>query len=90
MESISPIGRGNFEGREGGILQSIGTLGRAAVQKTAEPIEMPFGLWTRVGPRKHVLDGALCTGDMSPIISPCKEAIIRERRCPGMPDDDLP
>ena len=25
--------------------------------KTAEPIEMPFGLWTRVGPRKHVLDG---------------------------------
>jgi len=28
--------------------------------KTAEPIEMPFGLWTRVGPRKHVLDGS-CT-----------------------------
>ena len=26
--------------------------------KTAEPIEMPFGLWTRVGPRKYVLDGA--------------------------------
>jgi len=25
--------------------------------KTAEPIEMPFGLWTRVGPRNHVLDG---------------------------------
>ena len=25
--------------------------------KTAEPIEMPFGLWTRVGPRKHALDG---------------------------------
>jgi len=24
--------------------------------KTAEPIEMPFGLWTRVGLRKHVLD----------------------------------
>jgi len=23
----------------------------------AEPIEMPFGLWTRVGPRKHVLGG---------------------------------
>jgi len=22
----------------------------------AEPIEMPFGLWTRVGPSKHVLD----------------------------------
>jgi len=25
--------------------------------KVAEPIEMPFGLWTRVGPRNHVLDG---------------------------------
>ena len=25
--------------------------------KTAEPIEMPFGLWNRVGPRKHVLGG---------------------------------
>ena len=24
--------------------------------KTAEPIEMPFGLRTRVGPRDHVLD----------------------------------
>jgi len=21
--------------------------------KTAEPIDLPFGLWTRVGPRKH-------------------------------------
>jgi len=25
--------------------------------KTAGPIEMPFGFWTRVGPRNHVLDG---------------------------------
>jgi len=25
--------------------------------KTAEPIEMPFGAWTRVGRGKHVLDG---------------------------------
>jgi len=25
--------------------------------KMAAPIEMPFGLRTRVGPRKHVLDG---------------------------------
>jgi len=25
--------------------------------ETAEPIDMPFGLWTRVGPRNHVLDG---------------------------------
>ena len=25
--------------------------------ETVEAIEMPFGLWTRVGPRKYVLDG---------------------------------
>ena len=25
--------------------------------KTAEPINMPFGSWTRVGPTNHVLDG---------------------------------
>jgi len=24
--------------------------------KTAEPIEMPLGLWARMGPRNHVLD----------------------------------
>jgi len=24
--------------------------------KTAEPIEMPFGLWTRMGPVNRVLD----------------------------------
>jgi len=23
-----------------------------------EPIEMPFGLWARMGPRNHVLDGS--------------------------------
>jgi len=25
--------------------------------KTAKPIEMPFGLWTWVAPKNHVLDG---------------------------------
>jgi len=29
----------------------------SSMQKTAEPIEMPFGLWTRMGPRNYVLDG---------------------------------
>jgi len=27
-------------------------------EKTAEPIEMPFGRLTHVGPKNHVLDGA--------------------------------
>jgi len=26
-------------------------------EKTAEPIEMPFGMRTWVGPKNHVLDG---------------------------------
>ena len=25
--------------------------------KTAEPIEMPFGMWDQMGPMNHVLDG---------------------------------
>ena len=29
----------------------------ASCAKTAEPIKMPFGLWARMGPRNHVLDG---------------------------------
>jgi len=30
-----------------------------SLAKAAEPIDMPFGMWTRVGPtpRKHILDG---------------------------------
>jgi len=34
--------------------------------KTAEPIEMPFGLWARMGPRNHVLDtGPEVLGDVA-------------------------
>ena len=32
---------------------SVTTVSRA---KTAEPIEMPFGVWTHVSPRNQVLD----------------------------------
>jgi len=34
---------------------SVTTVSRA---KAAEPVEMPFELWTQVGPRNHVLDGS--------------------------------
>jgi len=37
--------------------------------RTAEPIGMPFGLWTWVGPGNHVLDGVQ--------IPPWEEAILR-------------
>jgi len=42
--------------------------------ETAAPIEMPFGLKTRVGPRNHVLDGAQ--------ISPWEGAILRGKGAP--------
>jgi len=37
------------------VCQSVTLLSPA---ETAEPIEMPFGLRTRVGPGNHVLDGS--------------------------------
>jgi len=40
-----------------GVAWSVGLsvgLSRVSPTKTAELIEMPFGLWTRVGPRNHV------------------------------------
>jgi len=44
--------------------------------KTAEPIEMPFGLWAQVGPRKHVLEGGPDPH--------AKRQFLGERTCPGM------
>jgi len=41
--------------------------------KTAEPIEMPFGLWIRMGLRNHVLEGSR---------SPYEGAILNERGGP--------
>jgi len=51
-----PIGRRNFE-REGASHCKV--YGHSAVicAKTAEPIEMPFGLCARMGSRNRVLDG---------------------------------
>ena len=45
--------------------------------KTADPIEMPFGMLSRVGSRKHVLDGVrishaegqFCGGKGRPIVT---------------------
>jgi len=48
------MGRGNFEGK-GQPPVKYRTLCVAVIcAKTAEPIEMPFGIWTQVGPRNHV------------------------------------
>ena len=51
-----PMKRGNFKGRKGRpVVQCSDTSVICA--KTAETIEMPFGIWTLVGAKKHVLDG---------------------------------
>jgi len=39
--------------------------------KTAEPIEIPFGLQTLVGPRKHVLDEGAHWRNLVNTIEPC-------------------
>ena len=49
--------RGNFSGGKGAAHCKIQQLSAISCAKTAEPIEMPFGIWTPVGPRKHVLGG---------------------------------
>jgi len=36
----------------------------------AEPIEMPFGLWIRMGPRKHVLHGGARWRNLANAIEP--------------------
>ena len=54
------------------LLVSLDTLVSPA--KMAEAIEMQFGLWTRVGPRMHVLDGAQ--------IPHAKGQLLEERTCP--------
>jgi len=53
-ESISPCGKGQLWGEKG---QSIVKY-RDTVRKNSEPIEMPFGLRIRVGPRNRVTWGA--------------------------------
>jgi len=51
------MGKGNFEGRKGRrpFVKYRDTLQSRV--NTAEPIEMPFWLWARMGCRNHVLSG---------------------------------
>ena len=54
------------------------------MQKTAEATEMPFGLWTLVDSKKHLLDGVQIAR------APYQGAIIREKDMPGQAQDNLP
>jgi len=48
---------------------------------SVQPTEIPYGLWTRMGPRNHVLDGGPDTH--------VKGQLLGERTCPGMPINSL-
>jgi len=41
-----------------------------SLAKTAELIEMPFGVWTRVGPRKHALGGGVLWRNLANTMEP--------------------
>jgi len=72
-----PKGMGDFYGE--GHARRYSDL---SFTKTDEPIEMPFGLWTGMGLRKH----ALGKGQ----INNAKGQFLGKRTCPGMPGDTLP
>jgi len=52
MQPIVTDGEAWFGRRSVGLSVTI-----VSPAKTAELIEMPFGLWTQVGPMSHALDG---------------------------------
>ena len=54
-----PHGKGQiWEGENGHpIIKYRDTLATVICAKTAEPIGMPFGLWSRMGRRNHVFYG---------------------------------
>jgi len=52
-----PMGSGNFLGGKRTSHCKVYRYSMVICAKTVEPIEMPFGLWTRMGPRNRVLDG---------------------------------
>jgi len=54
---FAPMGRGNYEGRQGRIIVKYGNTA-VVYTKMAEVIGTPFGLRTRVGPKKYALDGS--------------------------------
>ena len=71
------MGRNSFDGDGRPIVKYRDTLPRG-VQKMAEPIEILCELFTRMGPRKHVL-GVVHTGAtwQMPLYRPCAVAVMR-------------
>jgi len=51
-----------------------------SLTKTAEPIEMPFGLWTRVDPRNHVLGWGIIHQGKGPFWGDMSHLIVKYRQ----------
>ena len=75
--SRSPLGS-SFEGETASHCKVYG----CSTVKTAEPVEMSFGIWTRVDRWNHVLHG----GSRSPH---AKVQFLGERTCPDIPNHTL-
>jgi len=58
------MGRGNFLGGKGRPIVKYRDTAQSSVQKTAKPIQMPFGLWARIDPGNRVLDGPEVLGTL--------------------------
>jgi len=50
------MGRGNFEAGKGRPIVKVKGHSAVICAKMAKPVEMPFGLWVRMGPKNNVLD----------------------------------
>jgi len=59
-----PVERGNFGGERG----AHSKIYAISCAKTAELIDLSFGLWTRVGPRKHRFNRIRQVALMCPIL----------------------
>ena len=55
----------------------------ASCAKTAEPIEVPFLLWTRLAPRNHVLGGGPDPPKEGPFFGGISRPIIKYREYPA-------
>jgi len=52
--------------------------------KTAEPIEIPFGMWTRVSPKNHVVDGVQMSTREGTILRAKRSRSGHVRTCPAV------
>jgi len=77
-----PHGKGQIWGEEHAQTYSMTLWCELCKSSWTNVINIPFGLWTQLGPRKHVLHGAQ--------IPHVKGQLLGKRTCPGMPNDTLP